>query len=601
MKRIIINSLLFTFFYTAFSQAQDPDVTQSLHQPRLIKASDNLIITNELRNQSKLARIDQSNAIVSNGSYGMFEEFTDDNTSRLPQYKENTNLGDINGDGNDDLAILYVDRVDIFLGGANSQNADFTINTDHIFVEMTSGDFNGDGLADLIVVELEIGDGQNFDRALIFYGSANFNDTIDQTITTQQIAPSEAFPFTLSSENIGDVNNDGNDDAILYIPLIDEIFVFLGGDSFSSSPDITINTAGDDYGITGLSSDAMTFGTRFQQLGDINDDGIDDFAMADIGRDYDPGGGFKTDGAVFVYFGSSNPTFSDPDEILYLSEASTNGFDLFGLNMAVGDYNGDNINDLVVTPSTFEDPNSTSDPKDGGAGFFVYFGGSTFDDQYDLNFSVTSDLVDGLTKEYVGRGELIGIPDIDNDGLDELYFNSSFVGSNSILLGADFKNDVVDPALEFESPNPSILLGRRNTAVNFLFNSSVGDFDGNGVLDIILPQIGDPNFRNDPVYSFPLDKPEDVLGLDQSHNEDLIFYPNPVIEYLSIQLVNQKDLSKVSSINIYSLSGSLVIQVNVEDEYVKDQRINVRGLPVGTYVVKVVIDGNSVEKKVIIK
>ena len=539
------------------------------------------------------------------GNTGVFTSqdilYSNDAYTRTASLVESTSLGDINGDGSDDIAILYRDRVEIFLGGTSSQSPNFTINSLDGFSEFTAGDFNGDDVSDLVIVEF-VDNGQGNDlRAKIYYGSANFDSTVDQIITTDQIAPSVTFPFTLSSDNIGDINNDGKEDLIFYIPLIDDVFLYFGGDSFSASPDLVLNTAGNDFGISGLSTDALPFGARFQALGDMNGDGIDDFAFADIGRRYEPGNNFETKGSVFIYFGSSTPSFNEPDEILYLSNASANGFDLFGMNMAVGDFNGDNSNDLAVIPSTFQDVNSTNDPKDGSTGFFVYFGGASFDNQFDLNFSVADNSldIDGITKAYKGNGELIGIPDIDNDGLDELYFSNSFLGTNYILLGKDFTNEVVDPSIRFLGPNQLIRMGRTNTQVNFLYGSAVGNFDSNDGLEIILPQIGDPNYRNDPLYSFPLSLSE-ILSLESPSEENyLVVYPNPVSDFMNFTFTDQS-INRVQSISIYSLSGSLLKKNTFDSNSNTDLRLDIRDLPEGIYLIKAIVGDKVFERKVII-
>jgi hypothetical protein len=101
------------------------------------------------------------------------------------------------------------------------------------------------------------------------------------------------------------------------------------------------------------------FGTPFM-VGDLNGDGIDDIAVGAWAEDYitTTQDTFSTGGAVYIYFGSTSLSgdVTTPDIVLQDPEAERPGHYItpdpslrFGWSIQIGDYNGDGVEDLVVS------------------------------------------------------------------------------------------------------------------------------------------------------------------------------------------------------------------------------------------------------------
>jgi hypothetical protein len=199
-----------------------------------------------------------------------------------------TPLGDFNGDGYDDFAIsayglctfnYHVGRIYIYFGGPNPDTIpDLRIDGiggyDGMGFLMASGDFNGDGLGDLIA---RAGDEYYGERMCIFFG----NDPPDTSLDwVRSFPPSD---YTISRVHAGfDPNGDGYEDFSWSYSRRDSSFVFfLGGDTLSHEPIIW----GNPYNFLDF---------------DMSSDGIDDFC-----------GSGPTNG-TYLFLGG-NPLNLEPD------------------------------------------------------------------------------------------------------------------------------------------------------------------------------------------------------------------------------------------------------------------------------------------------
>jgi len=178
------------------------------------------------------------------------------------------------------------------------------------------GDVNGDGIDDLIVGATE--------RNLSVYGSGYvlFGKTDWATSATVSCATlngtngfkvsgfeaAQGVGFDISS--LGDFNNDGIDDFIIGAlsthPFSDSApaFVVFGKTDWSQNATIALTSLDGTNGFKiGLIPTSANFGARVSEAGDFNGDGIDDLIMSGPGLTDN-----NLPGASYVVFGKSSAT-----------------------------------------------------------------------------------------------------------------------------------------------------------------------------------------------------------------------------------------------------------------------------------------------------
>ena len=239
-----------------------------------------------------------------------------------------------------DAGAIYVFN-DITLTGMTLADADLIVTgiaeNAEIGEDAAIGDVNGDSSPDLIVgskLDLSL-DG----RAYIFYGPLPTGivaaDTADVII---EAAVGHAL-LGAGVAVIGDVDDDDVDDFAIGAGGEDD---YLGAAYvFTTAPaagSVLASAAG--LKITGTASNG-TLGVGVSAAGDLNDDGIDDFAVGAPGRSS------STYGYVYLFYGPA-PTGTvvcdDADAIFGIEDQDGTGRDIH----PIGDVNGDGIAELVI-------------------------------------------------------------------------------------------------------------------------------------------------------------------------------------------------------------------------------------------------------------
>ncbi|MBU0985205.1 MAG: FG-GAP repeat protein [candidate division Zixibacteria bacterium] len=195
-------------------------------------------------------------------------EYVIPDTSR--SFGQQLAVGDFNGDTFPDLTVsAYYGRDTCFVkfywgGPAFDTIADFEIHSTSPKFGRTLtplGDFNGDEYEDILIA------GGANDPYGIYFGGPAMDDEIDIVVNMAYGGdPPDA------ADCVGDINNDGYPDLVWGYILYEEVYVYLGGPDADSLVDLV-------WGNLDLDGAQAYYGREVRGVGDVNDDGIDDFAV----------------------------------------------------------------------------------------------------------------------------------------------------------------------------------------------------------------------------------------------------------------------------------------------------------------------------------
>ncbi|MGB0717425.1 MAG: integrin alpha, partial [Phycisphaerae bacterium] len=317
------------------------------------------------------------------------------------------------------------------------------------------GDFNGDGIDDIIVgtpgVDELVEDESipNIGGAHVVFGSDTYRGGDD--IITEMLDGANGFTIRGAAERtftgrrvefVGDVNQDGLDDVLISAHTSDDgdndsagrTYLLFGQMSIATSQfdlaQLEPTNGGDGtlgcY-FAGISAFDQS-GFSISAAGDVNQDGIDDLLIGAYPADPD---GMNFAGETYLIFG--RPDICETGRVELASLNGTNGVMLTGRNAAdlsghhvadVGDLNNDGIDDFAVS-AIWADPAGTSE---GGEVYVVWGRPNPWPAVIPLESlspasgggGSTGVIVQGIGNGHLSGFGLGGGGDIDTDGIDDL-------------------------------------------------------------------------------------------------------------------------------------------------------------------------------------
>jgi len=376
--------------------------------------------------------------------------------------------GDVNGDGKDDLIIGanganpnglenagssyvlfgstsgFAPSIDLAtLNGING----FTINGIAAGDELGSavsgaGDVNGDGFADLSI-GAPYADPNGLEKAGQSYVVFGSNNGFPTSLNVSDLDGNNGFTINgigagdelgVSVSAAGDVNGDGIDDLIIGafgpdsngLENAGQSYVVFGSTvGFASSLNVS-----DLDGTNGFAIDGITEGdylSRVSAAGDVNGDGIDDLIIGAFGAD--PNGNANA-GTSYVVFGSPEafPASFNPSGLDGTNGFAINGIaedDFSGIRVSsAGDFNGDGIDDLIISTPFAE--------TSAGQSYLVFGSKEGFSASINLSSldGINGFVLNGVNPNDYSGVSVSGAGDINGDGVDDLIIGASYADPN---------------------------------------------------------------------------------------------------------------------------------------------------------------------------
>ena len=355
------------------------------------------------------------------------------------------------------------------------------------------GDINGDGYDDVALANNSADDTEGL--ITVAFGAPR--NRLPRTVELTTLDGRNGFRVNSDSQYVnsplgggGDVDGDGFDDIAIGNDNSAVVWILYGRKAFPAEMPYGSDPRGKKSLKVTSPQQGATFPTSVAIIGDMNGDGFDDFAIGD--REARTGDG-RT-GAAYVVFGGAKA--DAPGELSIRDLDGRNGFRLDGVDIAdatgsqvapAGDVNGDGLADLLVG-ARYADP---AGRRNAGKVYVVFGRKGSFPASMRL---AKLDGSNGYTIPGVLAGDSLGrndsawtAGDVNRDGVDDIVLSAA-ESTNAYVARAAFvifgeKRKSFPKSLDLKRLNGTNGFRARLSGIPV---AGVGDVNGDGFDDVMF-------------------------------------------------------------------------------------------------------------------